>query len=73
VPEFRCFCLASDDKVVWETLVEAQNLDAAIVAAHVACQDHFKTTTSRVEVWLDGGKLYVSPPPDDSGPTWTPP
>ena len=71
--EFRCVCLASDGTVAWEILIDAPNLQAAIIAAHVACQEHFSTTTSRVEVWLGDDRLYVSPPPDDSGPTWTPP
>jgi hypothetical protein len=71
--EFRCLCLASDDTVVWETLVEAPNLQAAIIAAHVACQEHSKTTTSRVEIWLGDDKLHVSPPHENRPPTWTPP
>lgn len=71
--EFRCLCLTVDNAVAWETLVQAPNLQAAIIAAHVACQEHFRTTTSRVEVWLGEDRLYVSPTPDGRAPTWTPP
>ena len=73
MPQFWCCCLAADDTVVWGTYVDAPDLDAAIIAAHIACQEHSKTTTSRVEVWLGEDRLHVTSPRDNSGPVWTPP
>jgi hypothetical protein len=48
---------------VWALSVDAADLDAAIEAARRACQEHPKTPSTRVEIWQDAEKLYVSPQP----------
>ena len=65
VPKFRAFCLTPDDRIEWGLTIDAPNLQAAIVAAHRACQEHFRTSESRVEIWLRAYKLYTSPPEQD--------
>ena len=61
VPKFRAFCLTPDDRIEWGLIVHASNLQAAISAAHRACQEHFKTSTSRVEIWQGADKLHITP------------
>jgi hypothetical protein len=60
VPQYRCFCLTEDDRVEWGLHLEAKNLDAAIEAAHRACQEHLHSSSSRVEIWRGANKLHVS-------------
>jgi hypothetical protein len=61
MPQFRCFCLAANDRIEWGLRVEATNLDAAIEAGERACQLHLKTSLPRVEIWWGAKKLYASP------------
>jgi hypothetical protein len=65
VPKFRAFCLTPDDRIEWGLTIDAPNLQAAIAAAHRACQEHFRTSKSRVEIWRRADKLYTSPPEQD--------
>ena len=65
VPKFRAFCLTPDDRIEWGLTIDAPNLQAAIAAAHRACQEHFRTSASRVEIWRRADKLYTSPPEQD--------
>jgi hypothetical protein len=60
VPRYRCFCLTEDDRVAWGLRLDARSLEAAIAAAHRACEDHLKTSSSRVEIWRGAKKLHVS-------------
>ena len=66
MPRYRCFCLVADDRVAWGLHLDARNLEAAIEAAHQACQAHLKASTSRVEIWRGANKLYVGSKTEDS-------
>ncbi len=59
MPQYRCFCLTADDRVAWGLHLDATTLEAAIEAAHRACQEHLKTSSSRVEIWRGAYKLHV--------------
>jgi hypothetical protein len=59
VSRFRCFCLTADDRVAWGLHLEATNLEAAIEAAHRACQEHLKTSESKVEIWRGANRLHI--------------
>jgi hypothetical protein len=61
VPKYRAYCLTPDDRVEWGPIIHAPNLQAAIAAAHRACQDHFNTSSSRVEIWRGADKAYIIP------------
>jgi hypothetical protein len=45
--------------VAWGLHLEARNLEAAIEAAHRACQEHLKTTTSKVEIWQGADRPHI--------------
>src|SRR5450432_1178850 len=60
VPQYRCFCLTEEDRVAWGLHLEAKTLEAAIEAAHRACQEHLHASSSRVEIWRGANKLHVS-------------
>ena len=60
MPQYRCFCLTEEDRVAWGLHLEAKNLEAAIEAAHRACQEHLHASSSRVEIWCGANKLHVS-------------
>ena len=60
VPKYRAYCLTPDDRIEWGRLIHVPNLQAAIEAAHRACQDHFNTSSSRVEIWRGANKVYTS-------------
>ena len=74
VPQFWCCCLATDDTVrLGVRKIDAWTSTPLSLPAHIACQEHSKTTTSRVEIWLGEDGVYVPPPRDNSGRVWTPP
>ena len=60
VPRYRCFCLTDDDRVMWGLHVDAPDVEAAVEAAHRACQEHLKTASTGVEIWRGAKKLRVS-------------
>jgi len=66
VAKFRCFCLTGDDRIAWGLHIEARDLEAAIQAAHRACQEHLNSLSSRIEIWQGSQKLYDSPKIDTS-------
>ena len=59
MPKYRAYCLTPDDRIEWGRLIQAPNLQTAIDAAHRACQDHFNTSSSRVEIWRGANKVYI--------------
>lgn len=61
MPRYRCFCLDGSNRILWGTFVEAKDLSGAIIKAHAACQEHFKTTKSRVQIWQGAKLLHTSP------------
>jgi hypothetical protein len=65
VPKYRAYCLTPDDRIEWGRIIQAPSLEAAIAAAHRACQDHFNTSCSKVEIWRRANKVYVSPQDKD--------
>lgn len=59
MPKYRAYCFTPDDRIEWGRLIQAPNLQTAIDAAHRACQDHFNTSCSRVEIWRGANKVYI--------------
>ena len=51
MPEFRCYCLSTDDKILRGHSIEAEDLAAAIKTARELCQGHDGAHPDRIEVW----------------------
>jgi hypothetical protein len=55
---YRAWCLDDSDRILWGTHVTATGIEAAIAAAHDACQRHLGCEC-RIELWLNNACVFT--------------
>lgn len=68
MPQYRYYCLGSDDHLLGGGELTAADVRAAIEAAHAACAGHAQVPSARIEVWRGENWAYTGPASSPFGP-----